>query len=113
MDKAALLAAIGTLASKVVGFLKYLRNKDWNASFTLVAVWVAGVVAVVLGAAAEVTEGLVLPGTLTPLGSLDGASQVFLGMSLTSFIAFVYDFRKALDNTDFAKEPPLLKPPTP
>lgn len=109
MDKAALVAALGTLASKVVEFLKQARNKDWNATLTLAIVWVAGILTTVLAAAAKLTEGLEVPGTGVTFGSLDGPSQIFLGMSLSSFIAFVYDFKKAIDDGDSPKQPPLLK----
>lgn len=109
MDKAALLAALGFLASKVVEFLKYVRVKDVNAAVTLVSVWVAGVVVTVLGAHAAVLEGVVIPGTGVSLESLDGPSQVFLGMVLTSFVSFTYDLKKALDGSDSAKQPPLVR----
>jgi len=108
MEQALAFGTIGLLASKVIEMLKYLRNKDMNGAFTLAAVWIAGVVSTFLAAAAKVTETLVLPGTSIPLGTLDGASLVLIGLTLTSTIGTVYDFKKALDNGDSAKQPPLL-----
>lgn len=108
MESFIVAAAIPFLAGKAIELLKYLKNKDWNGAVTLVSVWVAGIVALVIAAAAEVTETFVVPGTTIPLGSLDGPSLVLLGMTLTSITSTVYDFKKALDSTDSAKQPPLI-----
>jgi len=107
------LAALGALASKVIELLKLLRAKDVNGAVTLVSIWVAGLVAVFLGAEADVTENLSLPGTGIPLGSLDTGSKILLGLVMMSSISFAYDFKKAFDQSDSAKQPPLLGPDGP
>lgn len=110
MEQVIALTAIAFLAGKCVEFVKYLRNADWNAAITLAAVELAGVIVFLFAAAAKVTETLILPGTSEPLGSLDTASVVFLGLVMTSLSSTAYDFRKALDSGDSAKQPPLIGP---
>lgn len=110
MEQVIALTAIAFLSNKIIELLKYLRTKDWNAAFTLAAVEVSGVVVMLLAAGAKVTETLVLPGTSEPIGSLDKASVVLLGLVMTSLSSTIYDFKKAFDSTDSAKQPPLLGP---
>lgn len=109
METAILLVALGTLAGKVVGFIKYLVNKDKNGYITQAAVWLAGLVVVFLGSNASAFEEVVVPGMGVPLGLLSWADVVLVGLSLSSFISFGYDFKKAFDGSDSAKEPPLVK----
>lgn len=109
METVVSFLVLGTLAGKIVELFKYLKNGDRNGAFTLLSVWIAGIMVIFLGANADAFSALVVPGMEVPLGSLNWASLVLVGMSLTSFIAFGYDFKKALDNSDSAKQPPLLK----
>lgn len=102
--------AFGTLmflVSKVIEFLKYLRAKDWNGAFTLGSVWVGGIVVTWIAAGSKIMEAIVLPGASLPLGDLDSSSKILIGMTLTSIGAKVYDFQKAFDNTDSARQPQL------
>lgn len=109
MEQALSLLILGALATKIIDFVKYVRNKDWNAAITQAATWVAGVVVIMLAANANAFEVLVLPGMADPLGSLNVWSLILIGLTLTSFISFAYDFKKAIDGTDSAKAPPLTK----
>lgn len=109
MEQAIALASIAFLAGKIIEALKYARAKDLNALFALISVMIAGVIVMLVAASAEVTETLVIPGTLVAIGSLDTLSVIFLGLVITSLTSTVYDFKKAFDNTDSAKQPPLLK----
>lgn len=111
MEQVIALTAIAFLAGKIIEFLKYVRNRDWNAAITLAAVEFAGVVVMLFAAAAKVTETLILPGTSEPIGTLDTASVIFLGLVMTSLASTTYDFRKALDSGDSAKQPPLISGP--
>jgi len=108
MEQVVALTAIAFLANKIIELLKYLRAKDWNAAFTLATIEVSGVIVMLIAAAAKVTETLVLPGTSEPIGTLDTASVVLLGLVMTSLSSTIYDFKKAIDGGDSAKQPPLL-----
>lgn len=107
MEEAISLVVLGTLAAKIIDVVKFARVKDWNAVATQAATWVAGVVVVLLGANADAFEALVIPGMEAALGDLNFWSQFLIGLTLTSFISFTYDFRKAFDNTDSAKLPQM------
>lgn len=109
METVVSFLVLGTLAGKIVELLKYIKAKDTNGAFTLLSVWVAGFVVLVLGANASAFEMLMVPGMEVPLGQLNWASLVLVGMSLTSFVSFGYDFKKALDGSDTAKQPSLFK----
>lgn len=110
MENALLLAALATLASKILELVKRLRAKDVNGVVTILGIWASGIIVTIIAAKAAVTETLVIPGTNYAFGALDGWSQGLLGLTLGSFIAITYDFRKALDNTDSAAQPKLLPP---
>lgn len=105
------LAALSTLIVKVGSWLKFVHARDWNAALTQAVIWGLGIGAVMIAAQADIAEGFrVFGGSL--LADLDAWSQVLAGLTLASVgsVGF-YDFRKALDGTDSAKEPPLLEPP--
>lgn len=112
MEEAISLVVLGTLAGKLVDFFKYVHAKDWNAVTTQAAVWVAGVIVIVLGANADAFQALVIPGMESELGSLNTWSLLLIGLSLTSLISVVYDFKKAVDGSDSAAVPKLTSLPT-
>lgn len=99
---------------QVVDFLKELTHLDSQRSavVTQLTAWVGGIVLVALAAHAQVTETLVLPGVSTPMGKLDGASIVLVGLLASSLASSLVDVKAAVDNTDSAAKPPLLDPPT-
>lgn len=99
------LAVLAALALKFTDFLKFARVKDWNSVSTQAAVWTSGVVAVFLGASADISAEVEVFGSL--LGDLDIASQILTGLSLGSVGSVLYDFKSALDGTDSAVTPPL------
>jgi hypothetical protein len=114
LENAIALLVIGLLANKIIELIKYLRVKDWNAAITLLSLFVAGVVAVTLAAHASVTEHTIIPGTTVELGTLEFASLLLLGLMITATGSTVYDFKKAFDNSDSAKQPSLTNvTPTP
>lgn len=107
MDASIMLLILGTLASKIIDVLKFIRSKDWNATITQVATWIAGVVVVFLASGAEVTSDITIPSLGVTFGTLDTGSKVLIGTAITSLLSMAYDFRKAFDGTDSAKAPPL------
>jgi hypothetical protein len=100
------IAALGFLVNKVTDFLKYVRNKDWNAALTQLEQWGGGVASVFVASAANLTRGVGV-GDLS-LGDLNSASKVLLGMTIASVGSFAYDWKKASDNTDSAAAPALF-----
>jgi hypothetical protein len=118
MDNAIALLAVALLANKIIELLKDMRAGNWNGALTLLSLFVAGVAALTLAAHAMVTETMTIPGVEKQLGQLDFASLVLLGLMITSTGSTVYDFKKAFDQTDSARQPPLTTlpngdPPTP
>lgn len=104
------LAVLGTLVVKVVSVVKSI-GKDNNAVVTQLVGWAVGIGVAFLAAHAQVTSDLVVFGAHR-FGDLDGGSLVFAGLSLASGGSFAYDVKKALDYSDSASEPRLLKAPT-
>ena len=98
------LATLAALAGKIVSFIKYLVARDWNAVATQAAVWIAGIVVVLLAAQSEIADITIGDQALS---ALDFASQVLVGLGLGSAFSFAYDVKSAVDNTDSAAEPPL------
>lgn len=110
MDFAPLLAAIA-LIWKIVDFVKYLRVRNVDALVTQAGVWLAGVGVTLLLAATDYADGIVI-GDL-PLGDLNLASLILLGLSIGSSASVLVDAKKAVDNTDSAavpKERPVVHP---
>ena len=102
------LIVLATLATKIIDVLKYLQARDWNGVFTQVSVWAAGVIVIFMAAQAQAFEGVQVPSIDQALGLLDFWSLVIVGLSITSLLSTVYDFKKAIDNTDSASVPALL-----
>lgn len=105
------LASLAALVVKIVGVIKSI-GKDTNAVVTQVLTWAVGIAVLFLAAAADVTDGIVLFAGVPALGLLDGASLVLVGLSLASLGSFAYDYKKARDGNDSAREPRLLGPNT-
>ncbi len=80
----------------------------WSAPLTQLCAWVGGVIVVILAAHSGLFDGFTVNGqTLT---TLDGGSQVFLGLGIASFASTGADIKSALDGSDTAKKPPLVGP---
>lgn len=107
MEQALILTSVAFLGNKIIEGIKYMKNKDWNALVTLLAIHLSGVVVLLFAAATKVTKTLVVPGTSAAIGSLDKGSVAFLGLVITSLSSKLYDFQKAFDRSDTAKQPPL------
>lgn len=101
--------ALAALVIKITSVIKSI-GKDNNMVVTQLVVWVVGIIVLFLGAEAEITETLIIPGlTATPLGDMDTASIILAGFILGSSGAFAYDVKKAIDGSDSATEPALLE----
>lgn len=102
------------LVWKVIDFLRMLFNitAQKSAIITQATAWVGGVVLCVVAAHAAVTAGLVLPGSDLPLGQLDFASQVLIGLLVSSLASGIVDVKQAIDPSDSAAKPPLVSLPS-
>lgn len=98
--------AMIALILKVVDLLKGITNKDRNAVSTILATWIAAVVAVALYAQTTWAGALEFGGQT--LDKMNWASVLALGLGLGASAGATFDFKKALDNSDSAKTPPLV-----
>lgn len=104
------LASLIALGMRLVSFFKYLRARDWNASFTQAVVWSSGILLTFLAGMADITNKIVLWEGVPTLSDVNAASKILLGMMLLSTGSVVYEFKKAFDRNDSAAEPALLPP---
>jgi len=109
MEEIALLAGLAFAINKTVSVIKAAANKDVNGAVTQVVVWVVGFIAIMLAAHAQLTETLVIPGLSQQLGSLDWPSLLLIAWILGGTGSFAFDSKKAIDGSDKAAEPSLLK----
>lgn len=101
-----LVALIG-LVTSVINFVKYIRNGDTNGWVTQAAVWLAGVIGIVLFSHTTYADSVSFGGH--SLDTVNIWTQVFIGLTLGGVAAFAVDIKKALDNNDTAAKPPLVK----
>lgn len=101
------LVAFAALGSQFVAFIKFLFAKDKNGVVTTLVVWLAGVLTVFLFAQSDFAAAIPI-GDVT-LDGLNGWSLVIAGLTVGGVGSTVYNFKKALDGSDSAKEPPLIK----
>lgn len=99
MDFVPLVAALA-LVWKIVDVVKYVRAKNLDAVITQVGVWFAGVVVIILLAATDFAQGVVIASAR--LSDLNVASLILIGLSIGSSASVLVDAKKALDNTDSA-----------
>lgn len=100
------LIALGVLLWKLVDFFKFLRAKDWNAVVTQAIVWVCGIAVVILFAHSAFGDAIPVFNGLT-LSGLGATEQAIVGLTVSSAGSVGYDFKKARDDSDSAKTPPL------
>jgi hypothetical protein len=106
---------LGAFIIKGTDFVKYLlaafksgtRAEGLNGLLTLILTSLAGVAAVFVFKdtqwAQDITIGKV------NLADLSAGSSIVFGLVASSFGSVLYDFKKAVDNTDTAKTPRVLK----
>jgi hypothetical protein len=102
------LAAMAALIISIINLVQYLRAKDTNGVVTTLAVWAAGVVVVLLVAETDFADGINVTDTET-LASLNTASLVFVGLTISAIGQFGVQIKKALDSNDSAAKPDLVK----
>lgn len=102
------LVTLMALVVKITSVVKAI-GKDNNAVVTQLVTWAVGVAVLFLAAQATITSGIVVFDGIPALGDLDNASLVLVGLSYASGGSFAYDLKKAIDSSDSAAEPSLLK----
>lgn len=100
------LLALAALVKKFVDFSKYVTNRDVNGALTQLFVWIAGIAAVAIFAQTAWADGIVFASVA--LSKMNFASQVAMGLGISSTGAFATDYLKAKDNFDSARMPNLL-----
>lgn len=111
--EALLLAGIAFTANKITSVIKSAKNKEWNTVITQVIVWLVAVAIIALVGHAFITTDLQAPGLNVTFGQLDAASILLYGLMVGSSGSFLFDFKKAFDNSDNAVETNLLAPAQP
>ena len=104
------LAALIAIIWKVVDFLKYLVNRDWNAAVTQLSVWGAAVAVALLARDAEPFSTIGVVGVT--FGELSTPAIILFALGLGSSASAVFDLKKAIDGHDSAATPALFGPPT-
>jgi hypothetical protein len=109
MDLTGIMGTVGLIALtlKVLDFLKNLTSgkAGLNSVVTQLCAWVAGIVAVFLYGESQLGDGVVV-GSIT-LDHADTATKIIIGLSIASVGSAVFDFKKAFDRSDSAKQPSL------
>lgn len=103
--------AMALLVVSIINLVKYVRARDVNGIVTTLSVWLAGVAVVFLVAASDFGDGIVIAGA--PLSAYNAASQLFIGLTLSSVAQFANEIRGAIDNHDSTTKPELVGGSTP
>ena len=101
------LVAALALSVKFIDWVKYMRAKDANGVVSQAASWAGGVAVILLLAQTDFASGVEIAGE--GLSNLNVWSQIFIGLSVGSTGSLAFDFKKAIDGTDSAVTPTLLK----
>jgi hypothetical protein len=101
-------AFLAALALKITSLLKYLSAGQFRQAGTTVVPWVGAFLVLLMGAQADATAHIMLPGLTTELGSVDIMSLLLASTALGAAGSVVYDVKSAIDASDTtSKEPPL------
>jgi hypothetical protein len=107
MEEFVTFASLVAIAMHVTSLIKYGTAGQFRELLTGVLPIAGLFVVLLLGAEADATAGIVIPGLEQVLGDLDVASLLLVAVAGGSGGAQVFNFRKAVDNTDSAVEPAL------
>lgn len=107
MEEFVTFAALVAIATHVTSLIKYATAGQFRDTVTGVIPIVGLFIVLVLGAQADATADIVIPGLATPLGLLDVASLALVALAGGSGGAQVFNYRMAVDNTASSVEPPL------
>lgn len=102
---------LAATVAKIIDFFRLLSNfaTQKSAVITQLGAFAAGIIGVELYAHSDYASGIVL-GDI-PLSTANGASLVLIGLAVSSFASLAVDFKQAIDHTDSAAKPPLIKSP--
>jgi hypothetical protein len=107
MEEFVTFTALVAIATHVTSLVKYLSAGQVREFVTGLVPVVGLFLVLLLGAEADATAGIVVPGLSAPLGALDVASLLLVSLAGGSGGATLFNFRRAVDNHDSAVEPPL------
>ena len=99
--------ALLALIKKLIDFLRYASAGDVNGVVTQLVTWGGGVGAVLLVAQTDWASGIDV-GNMT-LATLNVWSLLFVGLTLSSGAGVVHDVTKAVDGSDSAVLPKLVR----
>lgn len=112
MDLTGIVGTVG-LVALVWKFIDFLRNvtsigqpESRKNVITQLCAWVAGLIAVFLYGESQLGDGVTVGPTT--LDHADGATKIIIGLMVASLASSAVDFKKAFDNTDSSKQPPLV-----
>lgn len=105
------LLAMSAFVKKVVDMVKFVAAGDVNAVVTQLVAWVAGIAAVFLAAKSDFGSQMVI--NQLALSSLNNWALAFTGLVLASIAGVGWDTISAIDNTNSANTPRLLRPTGP
>lgn len=100
------LVQMAVLVFAIINFLKAVRASDWNSALTQLTVWAAGVLVIFLVAQTDFADGIAIGDQA--LSVLNGWSLLFIGLTIASLASFGTEIKKALDNSDSARNPNLF-----
>jgi hypothetical protein len=101
------VAAMAVLILKLIDFARYCRAADLNGVITQLSAWAAGVIVVFLVAQTDWASGIGVGDQ--NLETLNAWSLFFYGLSVGSGASLIKDSIKAIDNTNSAQIPTLMR----
>lgn len=113
MDGSVVIVGFGGLLAltwKVIDLLRLLGSFREHRSgvVTQILSFIGGIAAVALFAASDFGQGVEIPGSEFTLDSLNGYSQIVLGLMVGSAASVAVDVKQAIDGRDTASKPDLL-----
>jgi hypothetical protein len=102
---------MSSAVKKLVDFVKYATNADINALVTQLTAWLSGIAVSFVAGNSDWAQGVEINGAL--LGELNGWSKVLVGFALASTAGVGWDTIKALDSSNSAITPNIMRPGAP
>src|ERR1700730_9198983 len=102
------LVALGSVVYTTVNFVRYALATNWSSVISQVLAWAAGVTATLVVAHTDLASAFMFGGK--NLGQISGESKFLVGLAAASSISIVYQFTKAVDNTQSAAVPTIGLP---
>lgn len=101
-----LLAGIVALIKSGVDLAKYLRNKEYGNTFTLLFVFAVGIAVVLLAGATDFANTFEVGGLV--LSDLNVYSKIIVGLCLAANGSLAVETLKSIDNTRTSAKPKLF-----